>query len=168
MIEVESFHCARAPGIVVGALMLDTALTKVKESEELAIVVETFSCLPDAVQILTPCTTGNGGLKVYDWGKFALTAYDKGLLKGVRTYVVHDTVAEWPLINQWFNPSGINSGSPDFNTITEEFFKARADLIGIQEVTIVLDDGYVKNKKTGICEKCGDLCSACQGMAYYR
>jgi formylmethanofuran dehydrogenase subunit E len=175
VLEMEAFHGARAPGIAVGALMLDTALATVGESPDLAIVVETYNCLPDAAQVLTSCTIGNGRLKVYDWGKFALSAYNRASMEGLRTWVIPETVAKWPLINAWFNPAGRSSGPPDFADLAEVFFKARPELIGIREVRIRPPEMAATSKKTGICRncgesyylKCGDLCSACQGMAYY-
>ena len=173
--DMEDFHGARAPGIIVGALMLDTVLEKVPESPDLVVTVETVTCLPDAAQVLTSCTTGNGRLKVYDWGKFALSAYNRETMKGVRTWVVSDAVAKWPLINDWFNPAQRKGPSPRFDDLVPVFFQARSELIGVRDVRIVGDDHVFKKKKTGICEKCGEsynlrcgpVCSACQGLAYY-
>jgi formylmethanofuran dehydrogenase subunit E len=175
VVEMEAFHGARAPGIVVGAMMLDRALATVPDSPDLAIAVETFNCLPDAAQVLTSCTIGNGRLKVYDWGKFALSAYNLVTLKGVRTWVVPEAVTKWPLINAWFNPASRSGGRPEFASLVEPFFEARSELIGMREVSIVMPDAAATSKKSGICRKCGEsyylrcgeLCSACQGMAYY-
>ncbi len=176
VVDMEAFHGDRAPGIVVGGLMLDAALVKVGETPELAIVVETYNCLPDAAQILTHCTIGNGGLTVYDWGKFALTAYNRDSLKGVRSWIVAETVAKWPLIDQWFNPKMPRSGPPEFMPLAKELIRARDELIGMKEVSIVLKEDAGQKKKTGICPdcgesyflKCGSRCSACRGEAYYR
>ena len=52
--DMEDFHGARAPGIIVGALMLDTVLEKVPESPDLVITVETVTCLPDAARCSHP------------------------------------------------------------------------------------------------------------------
>jgi len=30
-------------------------------------IVETLRCLPDAVQLFTPCSLGNGWMRVLDW-----------------------------------------------------------------------------------------------------
>ena len=174
--DMEDFHGARAPGIIVGALMLDTVLEKVPESPDLVVTVETITCLPDAVQVLTSCTIGNGRLKVYDWGKFALTAYNRETMKGVRTWVVADAVAKWPLINDWFNPSQRKGDAPTFDDLVPVFFQAGSELIGVRSIRIVGPDHVFRKKKTGICEKCGEsynlrcgsVCSACQGMGYYQ
>ncbi len=175
VIDMEAFHGARAPGIVVGGLMLEEALKTVGETPDLAVVVETFNCLPDAVQMLTPCTIGNGGLRVYDWGKFALTAYNRVSLKGVRTCIREEAVIQSPVINQWFNPTGPRSGLPEFEPLAREFIRARSDLFSVDDVRInlMVDDGG--KKKTGLCPvcgesyllRCGSPCSACRGKGYY-
>ena len=169
IIDMEAFHGARAPGIVVGGLMLEAALETVGETPDLAVVVETYNCLPDAVQMLTSCTIGNGGLKIYDWGKFALSAYNRASLTGVRAWIVADTVAKWPMIDRWFNPPKDRTGPPAFDDLARELIRARADLIAIREIRIAADEEEKKKKKTGICPdcgesyflKCGAKCSAC-------
>lgn len=175
IVDMEDFHGARAPGIIVGALMLDTAIDKVGESPELVVAVETVTCLPDAAQVLTSCTIGNGRLKVYDWGKFALSAYNREKMQGVRTWLVAQTVAQWPVIDAWFNSSRRLGDPPEFDALVDAFFRARSELIGALDVRIVSPDAALQKKRTGICKqcgesyslKCGPICSACQGMAYY-
>jgi formylmethanofuran dehydrogenase subunit E len=174
--DMEDFHGARAPGIVVGALMLDTALARVPDTPDLVVAVETMTCLPDAVQVLTSCTIGNGRLKVYDWGKYALSAYNRQMLKGVRTWVVAETVAKWPSIDAWFNPSRRAGDRPPFDELADAFFRARSELIEVRDVRIVAEAAALPKKQTAICKNCGEsyslhcgaLCSACQGLAYYR
>jgi len=60
------------------------------------------TCLPDAVQILTPCTVGTAGLKVYDYGRFALALYEKYSGEGVRVYLDPAKLDSWPEIKGWF------------------------------------------------------------------
>lgn len=176
VLEMESFHGGRAPGIVVGGLMIETALAEVGETPELSIVVETYNCLPDAAQVLTHCTIGNGGLTVYDWGKFALSAYNSRTLAGVRTFLVTETVAQWPLIDHWFNPSKYSGNRPEFEVLAKELIRARSELIGMKKINAKLPEGAGQKKKTALCPdcgesyflKCGSRCSACQGMAYYQ
>jgi formylmethanofuran dehydrogenase subunit E len=174
--DMEDFHGARAPGIVVGALMLDTALAKVADTPDLVVAVETMTCLPDAVQVLTSCTIGNGRLKVYDWGKYALSAYNRQLLKGVRTWVVAEAVEKWPLIDAWFNPARRSGPRPPFEDLADAFSRARYELIAARDVRITAEAAALPKKQTAICKNCGEsyslhcgaLCSACQGLAYYR
>ena len=65
-------------------------------------VCETRNCLPDAIQLLTPCTIGNGWLKVVNVGRFALSLYDKYEGEGVRVFLDPVKVADWPEINNWY------------------------------------------------------------------
>jgi formylmethanofuran dehydrogenase subunit E len=66
---MEEFHGYRSPGLVVGGMMVDTALRELGSTPYLHVVTETVVCLPDAVQLLTPCTVGNGLLKSPRLGK---------------------------------------------------------------------------------------------------
>jgi len=75
--EIRKFHGRVAPGVLLGGFMVDYDLELVGKEVEADAIVETRFCLPDAVQLLTPCTCGNGWLKVLDWDKFALSLYDK-------------------------------------------------------------------------------------------
>jgi glycosyltransferase involved in cell wall biosynthesis len=36
--------------------------------------------------LLTPCTVGNGWLRIFNWSKFAITAYDRTTFNGVRAW----------------------------------------------------------------------------------
>ncbi len=44
--------------------MVDLALKNLPKGEFFDALCETPACLPDAVQLLTPCTVSNGWLKV--------------------------------------------------------------------------------------------------------
>ena len=89
-IRMEEFHGYRAPDLLLGGLMVDVADQELGPTPYLNIVTETVICLPDAVQLLTPCTIGNGFLQVLGWGKFALTSYDLLTLSGVRVWLNPD------------------------------------------------------------------------------
>ena len=65
-------------------------------------ICETRSCLPDAIQLLTPCTMGNGWLKIIHLGRFALTLYDKQNYEGVRVFLDAEKVEAWPEIKAWY------------------------------------------------------------------
>ena len=70
--QVRSFHGNVAPGVVIGGIMVEMARSHLPEEVLFDAVCETRNCLPDAVQLLTPCSTGNGWLKVVNVGRFAL------------------------------------------------------------------------------------------------
>jgi formylmethanofuran dehydrogenase subunit E len=65
-------------------------------------ICETPACLPDAVQLLTPCTTGNGWLKVIDLGRYAVTLYNKENGHGLRAALDSDMLADWPALGEWY------------------------------------------------------------------
>ncbi len=67
--------------------MVDLAQEPIGPGIEADAFVEPCHCLPDAVQLFTPCTYGNGWTKVLDWGKFALSLYDKKILAGFRVWL---------------------------------------------------------------------------------
>ena len=50
-------------------------------------ICETSACLPDAIQLLTPCTVGNGWLRIINLGRYALSLYDKYQGSGVRVFL---------------------------------------------------------------------------------
>jgi formylmethanofuran dehydrogenase subunit E len=121
VIRMEEFHGYRSPGILLGALMVEAALEEVGTTPYLNVVSETIVCLPDAVQLLTPCTIGNGFLQVLDWGKFALTAYDCKTLAGVRAWLNYDALAGYPLIHSWFDRSSKKKKSRSLRNYRPKF-----------------------------------------------
>ncbi|MCX5844063.1 MAG: formylmethanofuran dehydrogenase subunit E family protein [Deltaproteobacteria bacterium] len=99
---VKSFHGNLAPGLIIGGFMVDLALKELPEGELFDAMCETPVCLPDAVQILTPCTIGNGWLKIVNFGRFALALYEKNEGQGIRVYMDSARLEPWPEIKSWF------------------------------------------------------------------
>lgn len=176
LIRMEEFHGTQSPGVLVGGIMLDVALRKLGTIPFLNIVCETVVCLPDAIQLLTPCTIGNGFLQILDWGKFALTAYDRKTLSGVRAWINHANLSDYPLIQEWFQRTGGPREKPPFEQLAREILTARAQLISHKAVKL---DHPLKNSKpiaTGLCPQCGEsyridlgkTCPACHGDSYYQ
>lgn len=62
---------------MIGGIMADFAMQQLPSNTLFDAISETTYCLPDAVQLLTPCTTGNGWLRVFNLGRYALSLYDK-------------------------------------------------------------------------------------------
>jgi formylmethanofuran dehydrogenase subunit E len=62
--RVRTFHGFAAPGVVVGGFMIELAYQHLSEEGALRAVCETPKYLPDAIQILTAKTIGNGQLTV--------------------------------------------------------------------------------------------------------
>ena len=138
-------------------------------------VCETRNCLPDAVQLLTPCTIGNGWLKVINVGRFALSLYDKYEGKGVRVFLDPVKVADWPEINTWYLKLKPKK-EQDPALLLEEIRQAGPEILGWQHVQIrpqLL--GKRHRGRIVICPLCreaypaqdGGICRACQGEPLY-
>ncbi|UCD89403.1 MAG: formylmethanofuran dehydrogenase subunit E family protein [Desulfobacterales bacterium] len=175
LIEMEAFHGHRSPGVLLGGLMLDRALEELGPTHYLNVVCETVVCLPDAIQILTPCTFGNGFLQVFDWGKFALTAYDRQTLSGVRTWLNHARISKYSLIHNWFERTGRPREKPLFDLIAKEMLTAAPQLIAHGSVRLHRALKDPNPVPTGQCPKCSDsyplhlgpACPPCSGEGYY-
>ena len=100
--EGAKFHSYLSPGLVLGIIMVDLAKELLGPRKLVDAVVETTACVPDAIQLMTACTYGNGWMRVKDWGKMALTLYDKEKLDGVRVYVDLEKIKKYPLLYQWY------------------------------------------------------------------
>jgi formylmethanofuran dehydrogenase subunit E len=174
VIRMEEFHGYRSPGILLGALMVEAALKEGGTTPYLNVVTETIVCLPDAVQLLTPCTIGNGFLQILDWGKFALTAYDRKTLAGVRVWLDHDALTSYPLIHSWFERSLKTREKQAFEQLAPEILKAVADLIAHRPVRLHQALKSAQHVPTGRCPRCresyplhfGAACPSCAGQAY--
>ena len=175
LIRMEEFHGYRSPGLLLGGIMLDTALAELGPTPYLNVVTETVVCLPDAVQLLTPCTIGNGFLQILDWGKFALSSYDRMSLSGVRVWLEKDGLSGYPLIRTWFERSSNRSEKPPFDALASEILAVGKKLLGHRSVRLnrALKDS--DRVPTGQCPLCGEsyrlslgsACPACRNGAYY-
>lgn len=99
---VKSFHGNLAPGLIIGGFMVDVAMQNLPDGILYDAISETNSCLPDAIQLLTPCTIGNGWLKILPFGRYALSLYDKYTGAGIRVYLDAGKVEAWPEIRNWY------------------------------------------------------------------
>ena len=75
--EVLKFHGHAAPGVIIGGFMVEIARNALPKDTIFDAFSETTQCLPDAIQMLTPCTIGNGWLRILNFGIYALSLYDK-------------------------------------------------------------------------------------------
>jgi formylmethanofuran dehydrogenase subunit E len=172
---VKSFHGNLAPGLIIGGFIVDLAMKNLPEGEFFDAVCETPVCLPDAVQILTPCTIGNGWLSIVPFGKFAVTLYEKYTGKGVRVYMDTEKLNHWPEIRDWYLKKKKKSEqNPDL--LLTQIKEAGHGLLSIQRVQI--EPGKVRRKKmgpVGVCPVCGEAyptrdgekCRSCQGDTPY-
>ncbi len=92
---IKSFHGHPAPGLIIGGKMVDMALTHIPPNTLFDAICETTNCLPDAIQLLTPCTAGNNWMKIIHLGRFALSLYDKYKGSGVRVFLDTEKLKEY-------------------------------------------------------------------------
>jgi len=176
--KVRSFHGSIAPGMLAGGIMVDIAQNNLPEGELFDVICESGHCLPDAVQLLTPCTIGNGWLKIVNTSRYALTFYNKYSGDGIRVYLDADKLSAWPEVRSWFlreKPKHEQS----LEGIIREFKEAGPELFGTRLVQVKPECVLNKKKKKppiAICPSCkeayssdlGDICPACQGKTPYK
>jgi formylmethanofuran dehydrogenase subunit E len=151
---VTSFHGTAAPGVMIGGYMVELALRNLPADGLFDSIAETTKCLPDAIQLLTPCTIGNGWLKVIDSTRFALSIYDKTTGEGVRVYIDCDKVASRKEINYWYLNLGPKK-EQDIQVLLNEIKEAGTSILGLQQVKIDLK--YFENKEKSpivVCPNC--------------
>ena len=172
---VKSFHGNLAPGLILGGFMVDLAMKHLPEGEFFDAVCETPVCLPDAVQILTPCTVGNGWLSIVNFGRFAVTLYEKYGGAGVRVYLDMKKLEAWPEVRDWYLKRK-KKHEQDLELLLSQIKEAGHRLLSIQQVHV--EAGKVRRKKMGpigICPECseayplrdGDRCRSCSGENPY-
>ena len=176
--NIAGFHGFAAPGLVLGALMVDLSRTLVGADEDsdaaADAIVETRHCLPDAVQLFTGCTIGNGRIKIMDWDKFALSLYDRRTLAGYRVWFDIEKAKTWPELYNWYMRLSPREALPD-SVLLDAFFEAGSAVLSHQAVRVTNYYNREKKKTINICAGCGEpypawqgsLCRACQGEGYY-
>jgi len=172
---VKSFHGNIAPGLIIGGFMADLAMKNIPDGVLFDAISETQTCLPDAIQLLTPCTIGNGWLKVMDFGRYALCLYDKNQGQGVRVFLDTEKLNGWPEINTWFFKLKPKK-EQDPIILRDRIIDAGPDILTVQHVTV--DNAFLGKKgkgAIGTCPSCGEaypakdgtVCLACQGGSPY-
>jgi formylmethanofuran dehydrogenase subunit E len=171
----ESFHGSLAPGMLIGGMMVDAALDRLKTTHLYDAICETSSCLPDAIQLLTPCTVGNGWLHIVDLGRFALTLYEKDSGRGVRVFLDAGKTEEWPELRSWYLKLKAKKEQVR-EALTEEILHAGVKLFGFQDVE-VQPPFLIKRSKGAIalCPVCGEaypinhgpVCRGCTDASPY-
>jgi formylmethanofuran dehydrogenase subunit E len=174
--RVQLFHGHAAPGVVIGGFMVHLARSRFPEGALFDAICETPACLPDAVQLLTPCTIGNSWLKIINLGRFALSLYDKYKGNGFRVFLDPKKLEDWSEINAWFFKLKPKA-EQNHELLLTQIKEAGENLCGILPIQVRPE--FLKKRGKGkimICPSCkepyplqdGNLCRACQGRAYYR
>lgn len=173
--RIKSFHGYAAPGVITGGIMVDMAMERIDKGVLFDVVCETFSCLPDSVQLLTPCTIGNGWLRVINLGRHAINLYDKYTGKGIRVYLDAKQLKNWSEIQSWYMKLK-DKHEQDEDLLREQIRLAGRSIYTLHQVQIKPQYIGKHSKGTiGICSLCGEaypvrdgaVCLGCQGEAPY-
>ena len=173
--KARAFHGCASPGLMIGASMVELALHSLGRIRRYHALCETTRDLPDAIQLLTPCTTGNGRLHVLDLGRFALTLYRQFDGKGVRVSLDLAGTEGWPHIRRW----ALGRESSDEKSLVRlerEIRKAGISILSaspVQMKTVFLQEPSQETMTA--CIACGEphplaagpLCRACAGHSPY-
>jgi formylmethanofuran dehydrogenase subunit E len=169
------FHHYPAPGLLLGGFMVDAAMRRLPEGALFDAVSETSWCLPDAIQILTPCTIGNGWLKVFNLGLFGLTLYDKTDGRGVRVALDPSKLDDYPEIAEWIFKLKPKK-EQDSDALRDAIRRAGADVCSIREVRVRREHREGRGKgEVAPCPVCGEaypvrdggVCRLCRGESPY-
>lgn len=169
--RARAFHGYPAPGLLLGGFMVEAAKARLPEGILYDAITETPWCLPDAVQMLTPCTVGNGWLKVLHLGLYAVTLYDKSNGVGVRVAVDDGLLRKFPEMHVWLHKAKPKR-EQDSDRLRREIGEAGADVCRIEPVLVRIPQVARKGKGAiAVCPLCnqpypvvhGRICRFCQG-----
>ena len=171
----KDFHGYAAPGLLIGGYMVELGKGLLPEGTLFEALVETGKCLPDAVQLLTLCSTGNKRLHVRDLGLYAVSLYDKRTGRGVRISVDPARLHAYPEIRGWFMKEKPKQAQ-NVAELEREIESAGYSLCKVQRVMVdksFLGHGHMG--AVGVCPRCGEAyplehgeqCLGCQGQAPY-
>lgn len=170
------FHGYPAPGLLIGGYMVERAKSFIPEGVLFDAVSETAWCLPDAIQMLTPCTVGNGWLRVLNLGLYALSLFDKRTGEGVRVSIDTEKLANWPEVAVWLFKSKPKR-EQDSMAIRTQIREAGASMCAVEKIFI--KGSMLERKSKGAissCSRCGQaypvahgpVCRGCQGELPYK
>lgn len=161
--KVLAFHGHAAPGVLIGGFMVNAAQAGLPDGCLFDAISETRQCLPDAIQILTPCTVGNGWLTVLDYGVYALCLYDKYNGNGFRAKLDADRLAAFPETHDWFLKLK-EKKNQDSEKLKNEILTHGAEMITVDAIR--MHDSALKHKSKGPitrCPRCGEAYPAIFG-----
>lgn len=161
--KVLAFHGHIAPGLLLGGHMVEQARAQLHPGTLFDVICESGQCLPDAVQMLTPCTVGNGWLKIRDCGLFALVLYDKYTGAGVRVWLDPEKLKKFPTSYEWFYKLKAKK-EQDGDALRTELLEHGAEMLSLRPVQVHSD--VLKRKSRGgitTCPACGEAYPASLG-----
>lgn len=173
--EVETFHGFPAPGLLVGGYRVNKAKKQIPSGVLYEALCETPKCLPDAIQLLTPCTIGNGRLRIISLGRFALSLFNKDTGSGVRVLPNPIKLDRWLELKAWYMKLKTKH-EQDLNLLISQIKQTGEEIIEQQPIRIK-PEVYRKISRgpMAICPGCretypaaaGGSCLACQGKSPY-
>ena len=170
-----NFHGCASPGLMIGAAMVELALHSMGRIRQYHALSETPRDLPDAIQLLTACTVGNGRLHILDLGHFAMTLYRHPEGRGVRVYLDIVKTAGWPHIRRWALGENI-SDEKELVRLEHEIRKAGITILSTSPIQLKdLFPDALKSQTMTTCICCGELhpaatgalCRSCAGQSPY-
>ena len=173
--KAASFHGRSAPGLLIGGFMVDLATKNLPAGECFDVICESSKCLPDAVQLLTPCSIGNGWLKILKIGRFAMTFFEKHSGEGVRVFLDTGKLERWSEIKNWFFRL-VPKDQQNTEKLMQQIKEAASGLFSLQKVKV--DTSRFQQKKgqaISVCPTCheaypgkhGTTCRVCSGEIDY-
>ncbi|RZB34698.1 MAG: hypothetical protein SRB1_00466 [Desulfobacteraceae bacterium Eth-SRB1] len=173
--EARAFHGYPAPGLILGGYIVEEAKRHLPENILYDAVSETAWCLPDAVQMLTPCTTGNGWLKIFNFGLYAVSLYDKFNGNGIRVFLDVSKLDSYSEIKTWYLKL-----KPKKEQNSELLWKqiGQAGASVCSAIKIRMRSEHMMHRSKGaiaVCPICGEaypsadgeICRSCQGESPY-
>ena len=169
------FHNYPAPGLLLGGYMVEEAKRHIPEGVLFDAISETSWCLPDAVQLLTPCTIGNGWLRVRNSGVYAVSLFDKFTGEGVRVRLDPGKLTHFPHTLCWLMKTKPKQ-EQDSKGLRREIRDHGLEMLSVENVLIRPDVVAKRSKGTiALCPICGDaypefhgaICRSCSGDSPY-
>ncbi|MBF0544663.1 MAG: hypothetical protein HQM08_09525 [Candidatus Riflebacteria bacterium] len=184
--EVHRFHTKEAPGLDIGVEMLELALENFGSvKEKFNAVVETPVCLPDVIQVLLGCTTGNRYLKVLPLGRFAFTIFDRYDGRGIRVSIDLSKIDKniTPELFKFFHRTrgpevekSMELRKASGEKVIQEFALVGRKIFKLEKVTLKTF-GKPDIPPAKICEQCNEsflantkdckICDFCSGESVY-
>ncbi|MEG2173155.1 MAG: FmdE family protein [Desulfovibrionaceae bacterium] len=175
MDEARKFHGYPAPGLIIGGYMVTMARAALPQGILFDAISETVQCLPDAVQLLTPCTVGNGWLRIVNFGIYAVSLFDKRSGEGFRVRLDVSKLGPWPEIRAWFLKEKAKS-EQNTHDLQDQIRDAGTQILSMSPIVVRPDVLIHKGKGRVVpCPLCGDwypasfggICRSCQGESPY-
>ena len=173
--QVETFHGYAAPGLLMGGFMVNKAKKMIPPGVLYEALCETTKCLPDAIQMLTPCTIGNGRLRIVPLGRFALSLFNKNTGDGIRVFPDQAKLEFWPELTAWYMKRK-SKQEQDVHELLHQIKQAGEEILVWQSIQAKPE--ILRKNKLGpvaLCPACGEtypvaagsICLACQGQDPY-